>query len=212
MIAGSVPLQVVIWRILARERVAQATRAAAAIGLVGLSLIVVPAGATGGATAVGLALMLGASFSWTAGSFFSRRLRLPADPFVATVYEMFAGGTVLVVAGAIAGEGLHRDDLAASPVLAWLYLVTAGSLVGFSAYAWLLRNAPISKVVTHQYVNPLVAIALGAVALDEHLTVWMLAGAAIVIGSVFVTVRHESQPPPAAPEGDVAATSAQQAA
>jgi drug/metabolite transporter (DMT)-like permease len=192
MIAGSVPLQVVVWRTIARERVAQATRLAAAVGLVGLALIVVPSGSSSGSTAIGLALMVGATVSWSTGSFVSRRLSLPADPFVATVYEMLGGGIALTALALLAGESLHRDDVGASPLLAWLYLVTAGSLVGFTAYAWLLRRVPISQVVTHQYVNPLVAIALGALLLGERLTATTLVGAAIVVGAVFVTVRQES--------------------
>jgi len=199
MIAGSVPLQVVVWRTLAREHVVQATRAAAAVGLVGLALIVVPDGSSGGSAAIGLALMLGASISWSIGSFVSRRLQLPKDPFTATVYEMLGGGVVLVVAGLAVGERLDGDAFAAPQLLAWLYLAVAGSLVGFTAYAWLLRRVPISQVVTHQYVNPLVAVALGALLLDEQLTVTTLAGAGIVIGAVFVTVRHEGRPPPRSP-------------
>lgn len=200
MIAGSVPLQVVIWRSIAREHVAQATRLAAAVGLVGLALIVVPSSSSGGSTAVGLALMMGASISWSTGSFVSRRLSLPTDPFVATVYEMLGGGIVLVALGFIVGEGVHRDDLAAAPLLAWLYLAVVGSLIGFTAYAWLLRRAPISQVVTHQYVNPLVAVTLGALLLDERLTTTTLAGAGVVIAAVFVTVRHETRPPSRRPE------------
>ncbi len=195
MIAGSVPLQVVIWRTIARELVPQATRLAAAVGLIGLALIVAPDGSSGGSTAVGLALMLGASISWSTGSFVSRRLPLPADPFVATVYEMLGGGIGALVLGLAVGERLHRHDITTPTFLAWLYLVVVGSLIGFTAYAWLLRQAPISQVVTHQYVNPLVAITLGALLLGERLTALTLAGAGIVIGAVFVTVRHETRPP-----------------
>jgi drug/metabolite transporter (DMT)-like permease len=78
-------------------------------------------------------------------------------------------------------------------IAAWLYLAIFGSLVGFTAYAWLLRNAPISKVVTHQYVNPLVAIALGALLLGEQLTLAVGVGAALIVGSVFVAVRQENE-------------------
>ena len=77
-------------------------------------------------------------------------------------------------------------------VLAWLYLAIFGTLVAFTAYTWLLRNAPISKVVTHQYVNPLVAILLGALFLDEQLTLAVGFGAALIVGSVFVAVRSEN--------------------
>jgi drug/metabolite transporter (DMT)-like permease len=206
MIAGSVPLQVVAMRTVAGESVARATRLAALVGLVGLALIVVPGGSEGGSTAIGLALMVGASVSWSTGSFASKRLRLPSDPFVATVYEMAGGGIALVALALAVGEWRDLDGaFAADSVLAWLYLVVAGSLVGFTAYAWLLRSAPISLVVTHQYVNPLVALALGTIFLDERPSPWMLAGAAVVVSAVFVTVRRERQP---APQRDVAAAPA----
>lgn len=195
MIAGSVPLQVVALRLLARERVAVATRLAAAAGLGGLALIVVPGGASGGSSAIGLALMLGASMSWSTGSFVSRRLDMPPDPFVATAYEMLAGGGALVALALAVGEGVRGVDASTASVAAWAYLVLAGSLVGFTAYAWLLRNAPISQVVTHQYANPIVALALGTLLLRERLTAVALAGAAVVLVAVFVTVRREARPP-----------------
>ena len=195
MIAGSVPLQVIAMRTLTGEQVASTTRLAAAVGLLGLVLIVVPDGVTGGSTAVGLALMLGATASWSTGSFVSQRLRLPADAFVATVYEMLGGGLVLVAVALALGEwrDVHAGELSVASLAAWAYLVLAGSVVGFTAYAWLLRNAPISQVVTHQYVNPLVAIALGALLLGEKLTATTAAGALVVVGAVFATVRQESR-------------------
>jgi drug/metabolite transporter (DMT)-like permease len=83
-------------------------------------------------------------------------------------------------------------EISLESVVAWLYLGIFGTLVAFTAYTWLLRSAPISKVVTHQYVNPVVAIALGALVLDEQLTLAIAAGAALIVGSVFVAVRSEN--------------------
>lgn len=192
MIAGSVPLQVILLRALARERVALATRLSVVAGLVGLGLIVVPGG-EGASSAAGLALMLGASISWSLGSFFGHRLPLPQDGFVATTWEMLSAGVFLLVLGVATGEPwtMEPDGFSLESVAAWLYLAVFGSLIGFTAYAWLLRNAPISKVVTHQYVNPLVAIVLGAALLDEELSVAVGVGAALIVGSVFVAVRQE---------------------
>jgi drug/metabolite transporter (DMT)-like permease len=211
MIAGTVPLQVILMRLAAGESPARATRLSTVAGLAGLGLVVAP-GLGEGSAAVGLAVMIGASVSWSTGSFLSGRLGLPRDPFVATVYEMAAGGTFLVAAALAAGEWGELDSgaFAAGSVAAWLYLVVAGSLVGFTAYAWLLRVAPISLVVTHQYVNPLVAIALGMLVLGERPGVLALAGAALVIGSVYVALRAEfparsaraaSASPPGTPAG-----------
>ena len=195
MIAGSVPLQVILWRTLSRERVATATRISVAVGLAGLALVVLPGG-DGAGSRLGLALMLAASIGWSSASYFGRRLPTPRDPFVTTAWEMAAAGVALTAVGLAAGEGgdLSWAALEAGPVLAWLYLGVFGSLVALSAYVWLLGNAPISKVVTHQYVNPLVAITLGALFLGEALTPTTLAGAAVIIGSVFVAVRAESAP------------------
>jgi drug/metabolite transporter (DMT)-like permease len=107
---------------------------------------------------------------------------------------MLTAGVFLLVLGIATGEPwtMEAAGFSLESIAAWLYLAVFGSLIGFTAYAWLLRNAPISKVVTHQYVNPLVAIALGALLLDEQLTLAIGLGAALIVGSVFVAVRQEN--------------------
>jgi drug/metabolite transporter (DMT)-like permease len=206
MIAGTVPLQVIAFRLASGESVARATRLSTVAGLVGLVLVVAP-GLGAGSTALGLAIMISASISWSTGSFFSRGFGLPRDPFVATVYEMLAGGLVLTAAALAVGEwrDLDAGAFAADSLAAWAYLAVFGSLVGFTAYAWLLRVAPISLVVTHQYVNPLVAIALGILLLGERPNPASLAGALLVVAAVYVAVRAESasasRPATAAPRG-----------
>jgi drug/metabolite transporter (DMT)-like permease len=192
MIAGTVPLQVILMRLASRDSVSSATRLSTLAGLVGLGLVVAP-GLGAGSTAFGLAVMIGASISWSTGSFLSRRLSLPRDPFVAAVYEMGAAG-VFLTGGALAfGEFGELDSgaFAADSIAAWVYLVVIGSLVGFTAYAWLLRAAPISLVVTHQYVNPLVAIVLGVLILGERPSPWTMAGALLVVAAVYFVVRAE---------------------
>ena len=92
---------------------------------------------------------------------------------------MLGGGAVLVVAALALGEGGElAGGVSAASFAAWLYLAIFGSLVAFTAYAWLLQNAPISQVVTHQYVNPLVAIVLGAVVLGETFDATTILGGA----------------------------------
>jgi drug/metabolite transporter (DMT)-like permease len=214
MIAGTVPLQIIGWRLLARDNPARATRLSTLGGLVGLFLVVAP-GLGAGSTALGLAVMIGASFSWTTGSFLSKRIPLPRDPFVATAWEMALGGAFLMVGALAFGEfgEVGSGTFALDSVLAWVYLVVMGSVIGFSAYAWLLRVAPISLVVTHQYVNPLVAIVLGMAFLGERPSPWALAGAALVIASVYVAIRAEfprraQRPATVAPRGTPADQSA----
>lgn len=209
MIAGSVPLQVILWRTLAREHVAAATKVAAVVGIGGLALIIGPSGISGGSVAIGLAIMLCGSIAWSTGSFISRRMPLPKDPFVASVYEMIGGGLVLMVVALAVGEGgdFSTAAISAASFAAWAYLAVFGSLVAFTAYAWLLHHAPISQVVTHQYVNPVVAIILGSVFLGESHDFATVVGALIVIGAVFATIRSESRRAfvPAVIEADAAA-------
>ncbi|MFO7573465.1 MAG: EamA family transporter [Gaiellaceae bacterium] len=194
MIVGTVPLQIVVMRTLAGENPARATQLSTLAGLAGLVLVVAP-GLGEGSAAVGLAIVIGATVSWSTGSFVSRRLTLPRNPFVAAFYEMSAGGAFLLVGALARGElsSLDASAYSTSSLLAWAYLVIFGSLIGFTAYAWLLRVAPISLVVTHQYVNPLVAIALGMLLLGERPSPLTLAGAFLVIGAVYIAVRAESR-------------------
>jgi drug/metabolite transporter (DMT)-like permease len=198
MIAGSVPLQIVLMRRLVGEQVPRATAMAAVVGLAGLALVVGPGGFGGGSEAIGLLVMLSASVSWSLGSFASRSLRLPSDPFVASAYEMLGGGAVLLLAAMAAGDLSDLDGAALQPgpLAAWAYLAVVGSVIGFSAYAWLLGNAPISQVVTHQYVNPLVAVVLGALLLDERPGAATLVGAGLIVGAVAVTASREGRAAP----------------
>jgi drug/metabolite transporter (DMT)-like permease len=209
MIAGTVPLQIIVLRLLSGENPARATRVSTLAGLFGLLLVVAP-GLGAGSTAIGLAIMISGTASWTLGSFLSKRLPLPRDPFVGSVYEMASGGAFITLVALAVGEwkDVGSSTFALDSMLAWAYLVVFGSLVGFTAYAWLLRVAPISLVVTHQYVNPLVAIALGMAFLGERPSMWTLAGAALIIGAVYAAIRAEfprrakdARPASASPRG-----------
>jgi drug/metabolite transporter (DMT)-like permease len=192
IIASSVPLQVIAMRTLTGDSVARATLASVAVGLGGVALVVGPGG---GGELSGLLVMVGAATSWAIGSFVAGRLPLPDDVFVASTYEMLFGGLLLVPLAAATGDfgDIHRPS--ATSIAGLAYLAVAGSLIGFTAYAWLLGKAPISKVVTHQYVNPVVAVILGAVFLGEALGVATIAGAILVVSSVFVVVRRETPKP-----------------
>jgi len=213
MIAGTVPLQIIVLRLLAAESPARATRLSTLAGLAGLGLVVVP-GLGNGSTALGLAVMISSTIRWSTGSFLSNRPPLPRNPFFARPWGMGRGGPFPSAAALAFGEygELGSDAFALDSVLAWTYLVVMGSLVGFSAYAWLLRVAPISLVVTHQYVNPLVAISLGMLFLGERPSPWSLAGALVVVAAVYVAIRAEfprktrraSVVPRGTPEGQTA--------
>jgi hypothetical protein len=130
------------------------------------------------------------------GSFLSPRLPLPADPFVATGWQMLLGGTIMILTGLAAGEA-GRLDVAAVPARGWLaigYLVTVGSLVAFTAYVWLLGHAPLSLVSTYAYVNPVVAVLLGWAILGEQITPVIAAGGLVIVAGVALVVRGERGP------------------
>jgi len=203
LLVASVPLWVVLLRlVIARERVATGTLVGVGVGFSGLALLLLPGSRPADATTVGVILVLIAACSWATGSFLSPRLTMPADPLVSTAWQMVAGGAALLVGGVIAGEPLDvgLGHASAQSLLALAYLITAGSWVAYTAYAWLLQNAPISQVATYAYVNPLVAVVLGWAILDEQLVVGMLAGAGLVVASVAAIVTRESAPRRAAAE------------
>ena len=136
-----------------------------------------------------------AALSWASGSYLATRIAMPRDPFVSTAAQMLAASAVLVVAGLAIGE---RPDLAVAQahpdsVLALAYLIVFGSLLAFTAYAWVLQHWPISRVATYAYVNPLVAVVLGGLILGEPLTVPILLGGAAIVVAVAVVIRQESQ-------------------
>jgi len=136
-------------------------------------------------------LIVAASFSWALGTVLASRGGLPAAPAVASTVEMAAGGAAMLALGFLSGERLHVTRVTESGWLALAYLVVFGSLIAFRAYSWLLGVAPVSRVATYAYVNPLVAVILGGVFLHEHLTLAILGGGALVVLAVVVVVRSE---------------------
>jgi drug/metabolite transporter (DMT)-like permease len=189
LIIASVPLWVVLLRLCARETMPPLVLAGVGVGFAGVAVLLRPAGE---ATALSIGLCVLSAVMWSVGSFAAARMTMPSDPFTATTYEMLAGGFAMLPLGILTAGSL---DPSAGSLLAWLYLVTIGSVVGYTAYTWLLHHAPLATVSTYAYVNPVVAIVLGVVFLDESVTVQILVGAAIVVASVAVVVRQE---PPAA--------------
>lgn len=191
LIIASVPLWVIVLRALFGDRASGGTLVGVVVGFAGVGLLV--GSQTGGGSLGGVILLVLASVSWATGSFFSSKLPLPKDPFVSTSVQMLTGGGALVVAGLAGGEmsGLDVGSFSAASLFSLGYLVVFGSLLAFTAYTWLLHNAPISKVSTYAYVNPVVAVFLGWLILSETITVTMLVGAAVIVASVAFIVRHE---------------------
>jgi drug/metabolite transporter (DMT)-like permease len=193
LIVGSVPLWVVLLRTSTGDRPPPASLAGVLVGFAGLALLVRP---SGGAPLWALLLCLCSAVMWATGSFLSSRLPLPRDSFAATSYEMLAGGAIMLPIG-LATTHPHPSEFSARSIGGWLYLVSFGSIIGYTAYVWLLDNAPIGKVSTYAYVNPVVAIALGAIVLHEKLSWTIGLGAVLVLACVAIVVRRESIPPEA---------------
>jgi drug/metabolite transporter (DMT)-like permease len=156
---------------------------------------------------IGCFSLLGGSFAWAFGSMTSKRWDLPLDPLTAAAYQMFFAGVINVLIGFWLGEWAHSLWSWRS-TSAVLYLVIFGSWVGFSSYIWLLGRVPTTKVATYAYVNPMVAVFLGWVVLHERITVFILAGSAIIVvavalvtGAKLKTRIGESQPALAPVEG-----------
>jgi drug/metabolite transporter (DMT)-like permease len=139
---------------------------------------------------LGCIIALGGTFSWAVGSVLSRELKLPVNPMVAAGWEMFIAGMVSSVA-ALAVGGWHAAHWTRGAIGSVTYLVTFGSLVGYTAFVWLLEHVPVSKVATHAYINPVVAVILGAVLLRERFAGSEYIGmAAVVIAVALVTSSH----------------------
>jgi drug/metabolite transporter (DMT)-like permease len=193
LLVASIPLWVILLRTVARDRVTARGLAAVLIGFAGVALVVKP---EGGASIAGPLACIGAALMWAIGSFASPRISLPRDPLVSTGWQSLLGGLAVLASGLIAGEGgdVHPEHWSARSLLGLAYLITFGSLLAFTAYAWLLQNAPISKVSTYAYVNPVVAIALGWLILNESISPLTLVGAGIIVASVALVIRIESPP------------------
>jgi drug/metabolite transporter (DMT)-like permease len=199
VLASTTSLWVIGYRALAGERLGRGSIFGAVLGVVGVIVLFSPGGS--GLQNPWLLLAIVCSLFWSTGSFYGRRLTQIPDPFVGAIVQMFTAGTLMTVA-AVALDGTGALDLSAASgrsLLALTYLIVAGGIT-FSAYVWALQHLPISTVVSHQYVNPAVAVVLGAVFLDETLGLSAVIGAALVIAAVFATVRSESSPVPVTEE------------
>ncbi|MFG1657979.1 EamA family transporter [Micromonospora chersina] len=207
LLVATVPLLVVLLRTAGGDRPRPWTFAGVALGFVGLVLLVLPSGGSGSVPLVGALTVVAGAVSWSVGSYLSNRIRMPDDPFVATVYEMVAGAAALAVIATVRGElhGFSPAEVTGRSWAALVYLMVAGSLVAFTAYVWLLAHAPISLVSTYAYVNPAVAVALGALLAAEPVTAQVLLGGAVIVAGVAVVVSTERPRRSAAPAVDGAA-------
>lgn len=174
-------------------------------GIVGVITLVLPVEGFGQLDALGVGLAVVAAISWAIGSIYARRATLPQSALMGTGMEMLAGGGALLVAGTLLGEPAATDvaSFSVASLLAVGYLIVFGSILAFSAYTWLLANVPVSTVATYAYVNPIVAVALGALFLNEEITPRTLIAGAVIVGAVVAMVYgrpREAEEPGPSPE------------
>jgi drug/metabolite transporter (DMT)-like permease len=189
LLVGSIPIWMALLdRVFFGRRLHVSAYVGFALGFIGLAFLVDPFGA-GSFDRLGALVILASAFSWAAGSLYSRGASLPARPLVSAGLASVCGGVLLVVGSLVRGEPWHAH-VTLDAVLAVAYLIVVGSLVGFTAYVWLLKAAPTSLVATYAYVNPIVAVFLGWLLLGEHVTVRMLvAGGAIVVAVALIVSK-----------------------
>jgi drug/metabolite transporter (DMT)-like permease len=186
--------------IVTRHRPSLLALGGVAAGFIGILVLLAPMDGVASIDPLGVGLAVFASISWAAGSVYARHAPLPNSGLLFTGMEQLAGGAILLVAGLLVGEpaSVHASAISLASVLALGYLVVFGSLIAFSSYNWLLAHAPVSTVATYAYVNPVVAVALGALLLSEPITVRTLVASGLIIGAVVAMVsgrpRHEARP------------------
>jgi drug/metabolite transporter (DMT)-like permease len=199
LLIASTPLWMVLldWAGPGGDRPAPRVLLGVAAGMVGVMTLVGPGGRSGShpIAPLGALVLLMASLSWAIGSLYARRVRWPASPLIGTGMQLLAGGFFLLATGLVAGEGprLHPSGISASSILALVYLVVAGSLLGYTSYVWLLRVASPASVSTYAYVNPVVAVALGWALAGEVPTPRTLVAATIIVASVALITTAPSQ-------------------
>jgi drug/metabolite transporter (DMT)-like permease len=166
-------------------------------GFVGVGILLGPAlrlSSNGGQhPAIGMSILLFSSFIWSAGSLYSRTAKHAASPFLTAAQQMICGGLLLLLAGAVTGETwrVHPSSMSILSLASFAYLVIIGAVVGYTAYIWLLRHCDPAKVATYAYVNPIVAVSLGAAFAGETLNMRTLIAASLIIGSVALVITAQ---------------------
>jgi len=152
---------------------------------------------------VGALMVLASTLFWSGGSIVGRPMPTPREPLLGSAMQMMVGGAALLVASGLleSWSEIPAMSLGSRAWMAWLYLAVFGSLVSFTAYMWLLRNASAAAVATYAYVNPLVAMVIGWLILDERLH-WRTAAATLLILGGVVLMQWRSRPGPASSDGE----------
>jgi drug/metabolite transporter (DMT)-like permease len=197
LLVATVPLWLLGFdAVLNHARLGLAPVAGLVLGLVGVGLLSGLGGGPGRISAVGVVIILAAAAMWALGTIMARRATIPSRPALASGMELLCGGVALLALAAAGGEfgSLHLAEVSWRSWLALGYLIVIGSIVAFSAYGIAVRALPTTTVATYAYVNPVIAVLLGTLILNERLTPAMFGGGALIVGAVVLVVRRS---PPA---------------
>jgi drug/metabolite transporter (DMT)-like permease len=194
LIIATVPLWMAIFAPAFGGRWINWTAAAGiAIGLAGIFLLVRPGGDGAGHWQTLVVLL--APILWAVGSLYARVAPSPKQPLTAVAMEMIAGGILLTIAGIVNGElgRLHLASMSFASIAAFIYLVLIGAMVGYVAYIWLLHHVSVTAASTYAFVNPVVAVFLGAIVLGEQVTPVTLVAATLIVGAVVLLLIGQSR-------------------
>jgi drug/metabolite transporter (DMT)-like permease/GNAT superfamily N-acetyltransferase len=191
---ASVPLWIILFRRFSSDPINRIALLGVLIGFAGVGVLMLPGERPAGLTIGPMLVVVLAAICWATGSYYGRGWSLPRDTLLSTALQMLTSGALMVVVGAAFGEFGEVDPsgFSAKSIAGFVWLVTAGSLVAYTAYTWLLKNAPISRVATYAYVNPVVAIFLGWILLNETITGTIIVGATLIVASVALVVSRET--------------------
>jgi drug/metabolite transporter (DMT)-like permease len=197
LLIALVPMWLAIFgRVLFGERVTPVVAAGIVVGLAGVAILAWPSGEVGDLDPAGLVTLVLSPMFWSLGTLYAaKRAVLPAPALLASGLEMIAAGLVFVVAAALTGEwaGVTLGAVSTTSWIGVAYLVLVGSLVGYTTYAWLIQVAPLSRVATYAYVNPVVAVILGAIFLSEPFTPRTLLASFVIVAAVVLIVTGRSR-------------------
>jgi drug/metabolite transporter (DMT)-like permease len=195
LMIATVPMWVVIldWIRPGGKRPSGAVLAGVATGLVGVGLLSSPGGQN--TDPVAILMLLLAALLWATGSVYSRTAAYPGSPVLATAMQLFFGGVYLAIVAIVAGEPaqLQTAEFSVASMLALLYLIVFGAVIGYTAYIWLVRVTTPTKAATYAFVNPTVAVILARLFDGEELSAQKLIAAVVIIASVGVIIRGQGR-------------------
>jgi drug/metabolite transporter (DMT)-like permease len=200
LIISAMPFWILIFRAIAGDHPARLSWIGVGVGFLGVAILLKPGqvhainGASNGKLLFWMIMVAVGNAVWAFGTFISPKIALPKNALVLTTYEMFAGGLGLILVATIRGEHFSAfTHTSRASWLAMLYLVLIGSIIAYSAYLWLVSNAPVSLTATYAYVNPVIAVLLGSLLLHEKMSGSIFIGGSIVIAGVVLVISAENR-------------------